>query len=338
MDGGEIDRAMSGCCIGISSSRVELGATFAGAVGRDSAKLDQAQAVELPGGNSTIGTRHPLFAADGEGPERRERVRSFGISPYAVTNEQFERFVASTGYRTEAEEIGWSAVFDPSDGLQSRPHRAPGSAPFWWTRVDGASWRAPEGEGTSFDGRERHPVVHISLRDADAYARWAGGRLPTEAEWEYAARGGLPSATYPWGERAPDDLSFMPCNIWQGRFPFENIAGDGYTGTAPVDSFEPNGFGLFNMAGNVWEWCSDRFRVRSLSKMAKARNAQATAQNERVIKGGSYLCHASYCHRYRIAARSAVPPDTATTHLGFRIVFDLDRPPMDAPRPPESPA
>ncbi len=272
-----------------------------------------------------MGTRRPLLAADGEGPERAANIRPFSIAPCTVSNERFSNFVETTGYRTEAEEIGWSLVFAPFIEDDRVKRHLLAATPTWWNGVEEAIWSAPEGPGSSLEGRERHPVVHISLRDAEAYAHWAGGRMPTEAEWEYAARGGRKSATYPWGERDPDDRDFTPCNIWQGRFPSKNKALDGYVGTAPVDAFEPNGFGLWNMSGNVWEWCGERFRVRSLSRMAKLRNEHAAKRREHVIKGGSYLCHASYCHRYRIAGRSAVPPDTATGHMGFRLAFDLER-------------
>jgi formylglycine-generating enzyme len=247
------------------------------------------------------------------------RVKGFAIDPYAVTNAWFGEFVGATGYRTEAERYGFSLVFAAS---LPAPEPPSADAPSWWRRVEGASWRAPEGPQANLTGRLDHPVVHVSWNDAVAFAAWAGGRLPTEAEWEYAAAGGHPGARFPWGDAEPDDVAFQPCNIWQGQFPSHNNGRDGYLGTAPVDAFAPNGYRLFNMSGNTWEWCADRFRVRSLSRAAQARNRLAQAGEERLLKGGSYLCHRSYCYRYRIAARTGAGADSSTAHVGFRLVFD----------------
>ncbi|HLJ06194.1 MAG TPA: formylglycine-generating enzyme family protein [Acetobacteraceae bacterium] len=271
--------------------------------------------VRVPGGRFTTGTDRPVFSQDGESHRRTVEQKPFLIDPCAVTNAWFEEFVVATGYRTEAERIGWSAVFCP-DG----PGAGRGDAPTWWGRVDGADWRSPNGPGSA--AFPQHPVVQVSWVDASAFATWAGGRLPTEVEWECAAAGGLRNPRYPWGEAEPDDSEFLPCNIWQGTFPSRNTAADGFIGTAPVDAFAANGFGLFNMVGNTWEWCADGFRVRSLARGTAERNAAARRQEMRVLKGGSYLCHRSYCHRYRIAARSGASPDSATPHVGFRIVFD----------------
>ena len=268
-----------------------------------------------------MGSDERILPLDGEGPSRSIKVGAFAIDPFAVTNEWFAAFVAQMGYRTEAERFGWSAVFrsalaDPSCLLPS----AAGAT--WWRKLAGASWRQPEGSGSSIADRVNHPVVHVSWSDARDFAQWAGARLPSEAEWEYAARGGLPNARFPWGNREPDDDRFFPCNIWQGEFPHRNSGADGFAALAPVNAFAPNGFGLYNMVGNTWEWCFDAFRIRSAGRDARARNAAAGAVGERVIKGGSFLCHRSYCYRYRIAARSGVSRDSTTAHLGFRVVFD----------------
>lgn len=275
-----------------------------------------ARLISLPGGRFLVGTNRTPLPEDGEGPPRRVEVRPFAIDPHAVTNEWFAAFVAETGYETEAECFGWSLVFQ-----SFAPEGAPG-APSWWRRVDGASWRQPEGPGSGLSGRGEHPVLHVSWNDALAFAVWAGGRLPSEAEWEYAASGGRDGARYPWGEREPDETGFHPCNIWQGDFPGHDTGADGHVGVAPVHAFQPNGFGLFNTVGNAWEWCADAFRIRSLRKGARGRNAEAQAGGMRLLKGGSYLCHRSYCHRYRIAARTGAGADSSTGHVGFRLVFD----------------
>jgi sulfatase modifying factor 1 len=277
--------------------------------------------VRLPGGRFSTGTEAAVLPQDGEAPSRPVHLRPFWVDPYAVSNEWFSRFVATTGYVTEAERYGWSLVFR-GFVVEVTPEMLSSAAPDWWCRVEGACWRAPEGPGSSWEDRPAHPVVHVSWNDAQAFAAWAGGRLPEEEEWEYAASGGVAGSRFPWGDAEPDDMQFQPCNIWQGSFPRHNSVADGFAGTAPVDSFAANGFGLFNLCGNVWEWCADPFRIRSMSREAKARNAQSLAERQRLLKGGSYLCHRSYCYRYRIAARTGVSADTSTGHSGFRLVFD----------------
>ncbi|MBL6458239.1 formylglycine-generating enzyme family protein [Belnapia sp. T6] len=276
--------------------------------------------VPIPGGPATIGTDAPVFPADGEAPARRVMLRPYRLDAHAVTNGRFAAFVDATGYRTEAERHGWSFVFHAfvPQGLDTP---APEQTP-WWRRVDGACWSAPEGPGSSVADRLDHPAIHIAWSDAATFAAWAGGRLPTEAEWEHAARGGKPAAPFPWGTAEPDDTGTLPCNIWQGDFPHCNTGADGFVGTAPVGGFMPNGYGLYQMCGNVWEWCADTFRIRSLSRTAKTRNLTASEGRERVMKGGSYLCHRSYCYRYRIAARVGHPPDTSAGHTGFRVAYD----------------
>jgi formylglycine-generating enzyme required for sulfatase activity len=267
-----------------------------------------------------MGTDERILPDDGEFPSRRVRVGAFAIDPHAVTNEWFAAFVAATGYATDAERFGWSYVFAGLLPADHPPTLAVDDAP-WWRRVEGAAWRCPEGPGSTVAGRMDHAVVHVSWNDAQAFAAWAGARLPTEAEWEFAARGGLDRGRFPWGDAEPGETGNLLCNIWQGSFPGRNTAADGFAGTAPVNAFAPNGYGLFNMAGNVWEWCSDRFRVRSLKRALKARDRASVSSDSKVMKGGSYLCHRSYCYRYRVAARIGAPADTSTGHTGFRVVF-----------------
>lgn len=264
-----------------------------------------AAAVNLPGGNFRMGSDERLGPVeDEEGPTRMVQVGPFTIDACTVTNERFAEFVAATGYSTDAERFGWSHVFHlllPSAVAARAPR--PRSVP-WWCAVPGASWRAPEGPGSDTTDRLDHPVVHVSWNDAMAFCQWAGGRLPTEAEWEYAARGGLDGARYPWG----DDLrpgGEHRCNIFHGEFPTRDTADDGYAGTAPAAAYAPNGYGLHNVVGNVWEWCADAWR------------------GGRVIRGGSYLCHDSYCNRYRVAARSANGEDASSGNAGFRCVWDV---------------
>lgn len=270
-------------------------------------------AVRIPGGKALVGTASPLLPADGEGPPRHRRVAPFLCARGTVTMAEFAAFVDATGYVTEAERFGWSFVFHLD--LPGGPAGTQGIAgQEWWRRVDGASWRAPFGP----EGRAAppdHPVVQVSWADALAYAGWAGGRLPSEAEWEHAARGGQGDVRYPWGDRAPDDTDFLPCNIWQGDFPRRDTGADGHAGTAPALSFAPNGYGLHNMVGNVWEWTREPFRIRSVSPKARQ------PKDRKLLKGGSWMCHASYCHRYRIAARTGNSPDSTSGHTGFRLVF-----------------
>ncbi|MCH2075752.1 MAG: formylglycine-generating enzyme family protein [Rhodobacteraceae bacterium] len=234
-----------------------------------------------------------------------------------VTNAQFAAFVAETGFVTEAERLGWSFVFAShvADSVGATEGVLEAQ---WWRQVFGATWAAPHGHGSTTE--PDHPVVQISWSDARAYAKWAGGRLPTEIEWEHAARGGLGDVPFPWGEEAPTDGGPYPCNIWQGRFPHHNTAADGYDTTAPALSFEPNGYGLHHMVGNVWEWTAEPYKLRSLKKAARAQ--EQAMKGYKLLKGGSFLCHASYCFRYRIAARSGNSPESTTTHQGFRVVYD----------------
>jgi len=284
--------------------------------------------VALDGGQFVMGTDSDVgFEADGEGPPREITLDPFYIDPHAVTNAEFLRFVRDTDYTTDAERFGWSFVFEPF--VDSTDRTAVGQqvpdAP-WWVAVEGATWVRPEGPSSNvLEGRLDHPVVHVSWRDAAAYAAWAGKRLPTEAEWEYAARGGLEGARYPWGdEREPDGEHRM--NVWQGEFPEHNTGDDGYVGTAPVDAYEPNGYGLFNPTGNVWEWCADWFSPDYHTTDAyDTSNPEGPPEGEaRVMRGGSYLCHESWCNRYRVAARSQNTSRSSTGNIGFRCVVDAN--------------
>jgi sulfatase modifying factor 1 len=281
--------------------------------------------VKLDGGPFLMGTESDEgFPQDGEGPIRRVTLDPFWIDRYPVSNEQFAEFVRRTGYVTESERFGWSFVFHlhiPPEEYDKKVDRtAPGVE--WWCKVDGATWRHPEGPGSHIEGREHYPVVHVSWSDAAAYAEWAGKRLPTEAEWEYASRGGLEQMTYPWGNELTPNGEHL-CNIWQGEFPHLNTAEDGYVGTAPVNSYKPNGYGLYTITGNTWEWCNDWFHP-TFHITATLLNPQGpSVGTTKVMKGGSYLCHKSYCNRYRVAARTSNTPDSATTNISFRCVRDI---------------
>ena len=282
----------------------------------------RSEAVQIPGGRAEIGTDKPVLQADGEAPRRYLTVRPFAIDVVTVTNERFAAFVQETGYVTDAERLGWSFVFYQHLGSQVDQYPRVQNAE-WWRRVSGAFWAAPEGVDSNISERLDHPVVHVSHADAQRFAAWSGGRLPSEAEWEHAARGGLQGALFPWGNQEPDDQAFFPCNIWQGDFPSRNTCADGHFSTAPARSFAPNGYGLYNCSGNVWEWCANAYRVSSLKQAAQLTNAVALRDGWRVLKGGSFLCHRSYCYRYRIAARTGNAPDTSTSHIGFRVAYDL---------------
>jgi formylglycine-generating enzyme required for sulfatase activity len=259
--------------------------------------------IALGGGTFWKGSDEDRYPQDGESPPRMAHVDDFRIAAHTVTNADFARFVAATGYGTTAEREGWSFVFAGLLPDAFPPTRAVVGAP-WWRQVHGATWLHPEGPASDLDGRSTHPVVHVSWIDAREFCRWAGGRLPSESEWEYAARGGLERRRYPWGdELTPGGEHRM--NVFQGRFPETDTGEDGFAGTAPVGAFPPNGYGLYNATGNVWEWTADRF--------GPGRPGQ------RVTRGGSYLCHDSYCWRYRCAARSGNTPDSSAGNIGFRM-------------------
>lgn len=279
--------------------------------------------VELPGGAFAMGNEGPdANPVDGEGPVRDVTLDPFAIDTVAVTNARFATFAKATGYVTDAERYGWSFVFhllvppEIDRDIGSVPVEAP-----WWRPVQGATWRAPEGPGSNVGGRQNHPVVHVSWNDAQAYCEWSGARLPTEAEWEYAARGGLDRATYAWGNELTPGGRHQ-CNIWQGRFPDVNTLDDGWLSTAPVTAFRANGFGLYNVAGNVWEWCADWFSTTWHTTASRNNPAGPPEGDARVMRGGSYLCHHSYCNRYRVAARTSNTPDSSAGNVGFRVARD----------------
>jgi len=279
--------------------------------------------VELAGGEFLMGNDDEVgFPADGEGPVRRVNLRPFYIDETAVTNAQFSRFMKATRYKTEAEQFDWSFVFHLF--LTKRARRGATQAVAevpWWLPVTGATWRHPEGPGSDVKDRMDYPAVHVSWNDALNYADWAGKRLPTEAEWEFAARGGLEQKRYAWGDDLTPEGEHR-CNIWQGDFPDRDTAEDGYSGTAPARSYAPNGHGLYNVAGNVWEWTADWFSV-DYHVDGRRDNPQGPPEGaSRVTRGGSYLCHESYCNRYRVAARSSSTPDSSTGNLGFRCAID----------------
>ncbi|MBF4562422.1 formylglycine-generating enzyme family protein [Microbacterium sp. VKM Ac-2870] len=262
------------------------------------------------------GDRNP---ADGEVPLHAVTVSDFRIDTTTVSNDDFARFVDDTGYVTEAEQYGFSAVFHLAIAAPDADIMGSAVGTPWWHGVRGADWAHPGGAHSSLAGRGDHPVVHVTWNDARAYCAWAGRRLPTEAEWEYAARGGLDRKTFPWGDEAVDDGGWR-ANIWQGSFPATNTLEDGFLTTAPVRTYSPNGFGLWQCVGNVWEWCDDRFSSRAYAATPVTDPPGPPMGELRVLRGGSYLCHDSYCNRYRNSARSRNTPDSSMGNAGFRTV------------------
>ena len=288
--------------------------------------------VRIPGGTFWMGDSHgDGYATDGELPVHRVALSSYFIDTKAVTNAQFTSFVKATSYVTDAERDGVSAVFHLAvDAALADILQSAAGVP-WWLAVRGADWRHPAGPRSGISDLQNHPVVHVSWRDAHAYSLWAGKRLPTEAEWEHAARGGLDRARYPWGDELTHRGRWR-CNIWQGEFPRRNTLDDGYLTTAPATEFASNGFGLHNTVGNVWEWCRDAFRATEYAERATEDpildpvSAEPSdpddRQVRRVMRGGSYLCHDSYCNRYRVAARSSNTAESSSGNIGFRCAND----------------
>jgi formylglycine-generating enzyme required for sulfatase activity len=300
--------------------------------------------VWIPGGEFSMGSDDPMFP-DAQ-PVHRVKVRGYWMDETEVTNAQFERFVQATGYVTVAERIPTAEDFPgapPENLVAGSVVFSPPTGPVpldnhfrWWGYVNGANWRHPEGPGSSIEDRMQHPVVHVAWQDAEAYAKWAGKRLPTEAEWEFAARGGLEGKEYVWGDE------FQPAgkpmaNIFQGNFPNNNTMEDGFRSTAPVKSFPANGYGLYDVSGNVWEWVADWYRPDTHGAQASnpglADNPKGPNNSfdpaepgvrKRVHKGGSFLCTAQYCARYKPGGRGKGDPDTGANHLGFRCVKDAD--------------
>ena len=305
--------------------------------------------VWIPAGQFQMGTTDAESFED-EHPAHPVRVGGFWMDSTDVTNAQFRKFVEATGYQTTAErKPDWEELkkqLPPGTEKPAASMLVPASLVFvaptqavplndvgaWWQWTPGASWRHPEGPGSNLDDREDHPVVQVSWDDAVAYCKWAGKRLPTEAEWEYAARGGQAGKRYWWGDQDPSD-SVITCNIWKGHFPNQNLKTDGYERTSPVHAFKPNGYGLYDMAGNVWQWCSDNFRADTYAMEAAggvsvdppgpstSLDPQEPYTPKRVTRGGSFLCNASYCASYRVSARRGTSPDSGMSHLGFRCVM-----------------
>ena len=312
-----------GCCVPAGSVAAgSPGQALPGLPGLARPQDPQAALTALPGGIFRMGSDDPDgFVDDGEGPARDVSVDRFRIAPAAVTNREFNAFVRATRYLTDADRCGSSFVFylQVPEAVRKTLRQVAAGLP-WWLPVPYASWQRPEGAGSHIHDRLDHPVVHVSWNDATAYCRWAGVRLPTEAEWEYAARGGLENRRYPWGDEL-DPGGHPRCNIWRGSFP--NAPATGWEPTTiAAAAGEANGYGLFNVAGNVWEWCADWFD-NAYHHVAATRNPLgAKPTGRRSMRGGSFLCHDSYCNRYRVAARGCNTPESSSSNCGFRVAAD----------------
>ena len=317
------------------------------------------QILQIPGMVWISGGIYDMGASDGdrmalphEKPKHTVKVDGFYMDETEVTNAQFSKFIEATNYITTAERpVDWELIKQQLPPGTPKPHDSlllPGSLLFkktkesvpnlydfsqWWRWTNGANWKQPEGKGSSIDGKDNHPVVHVSYEDAMAYCHWAGRRLPTEAEWEFAARGGKRDKIYFWGDLTDKLSSYV--NSWEGEFPVDNTQADGFEKSAPVKTYPPNGYGLYEISGNVWEWTSDWYssqyyqycKENSITNNPKGPNEAFNPNNpyidERIIRGGSFLCNASYCASYRVSSRMATDPSTSLEHLGFRTVMDL---------------
>jgi formylglycine-generating enzyme required for sulfatase activity len=308
--------------------------------------------VWIPAGNFMMGGDNEQARKD-EYPKHGVKVNGFYMDATEVTNAQFSEFVKATGYITTAEkDINWEEIKSQVPPNTPKPPDSVLKAASlifvptksevnlndysqWWAWTRGANWKHPNGPNTDIIGKDNFPVTHVSWDDAMAYSKWAGKRLPTEAEWEYAARGGLVNNSYSWGKTF-DEMGASKCNFWQGNFPYLNLNKDGFMGAAPVKSFAPNGYGLYDVAGNVWEWCADLYNndyYTQLSKTKLAINPKGPTKSydpdeplitKRVMRGGSFLCNDSYCSGYRVSARMKSSPDSGMEHLGFRCVMDKE--------------
>lgn len=276
--------------------------------------------IEIPSGSFIMGDSHgDGFRDDGESLLHEVMLPSFKVDATTVTNADFATFADATGYQTEAERFEVSAVFHltvraSAEDIVGRPPTTP-----WWLGVHGADWQHPEGPLSNLEGKDNHPVVHVSWNDAEAYCRWAGRRLPTEAEWEYASRGGLAHKRFPWGNDLLTENQWN-CNIWQGTFPGHNTLDDGYLTTAPVRTYRPNDYGLWQTVGNVWEWCADWFAPNYYEQSPVEDPQGPDKGTNKILRGGSFLCHDSYCNRYRNSARSSNTPDSSMANASFRTV------------------
>jgi formylglycine-generating enzyme required for sulfatase activity len=308
----------SSCCVQARTSD-RAPAAAAGAIVPSATPILRRWSPEISG-TFVMGSDDRRFPEDGEGPPRRVTLSPFAIACHAVSNLQFGDFVRATGYTTDAERYGWSFVFEGqlAENIRANVDRRAAETP-WWIPLPHAYWAQPEGPTSSVLDRLDHPAVHISWNDAKAYCAWSNTRLPSEAEWEMAARGGVEQATYPWGDELTPGGAHR-CNIFQGNFPDQNTEADGFAATAPVHAFEPNGYGLHNAAGNVWEWCEDFFTPSYHHVTGSENPLHAEPGPNRSLRGGSFLCHESYCNRYRLAARSSNTPDTSASNIGFRVV------------------
>lgn len=311
------------CC---TPQRPEGESRVASLIATSSLKSTGGEFLTIPAGEFVMGTNDPVYPTDGENPSRSVWIDEFRIGKYAITNAEFAEFVNATGYVTEAQNYGWSYVFKGFINETSDSSKLAGiasSAP-WWLAIKDATWFYPFGNSLTIEGFLDHPVVHVTHNDALEFCNWAGYKLPTEAQWEKASRGGLEQQLYPWG----NDLLTQGqhnANIWQGDFPNLNSEEDGFIGTAPVSSFKPNGFGLYNSVGNVWEWTNDfwssRWHIPESIDTRKNPIGPQKASGNKVLKGGSFMCHDSYCYRYRNSARAFNSQNTSTSHIGFRCVI-----------------